>query len=258
MRRINKDKRGGIWDHFGDFMLALALTLFGLMLIWGYKVHGQNLESMQGCGQITGSRGECKISCDINTEVEFENVGCKGKENKCCVLNDENIRDVMLPGGFGGNSAYSFDVLSIAADMSGISACTPEANADGTTDDKTWKCKPNIAYKIPINIEIQNTGTGDLDVVAVPVVVVSGNADTVKPIGTFTGDKLSVPGGQSGTLKVTVSINSGDSKTGNYLNIYPYAKCDTRQCKRTDEKLQGIVSRNIDTSIMIKFVPTTT
>jgi hypothetical protein len=258
MRRINK-KGNFLTDNIGSFLLALAVAMVGLYLIWAYLLHGggNSLSAAGKCGALTGSRGECKAACDINIEVEFENVGCSGKENKCCVLRDENIRDVIIPPPYGGNTDYNFEVLSIALAEQPSGSCNYENTPTGTSDN-VIECRPKLSYRIPIRISVKNSGAGEVKVSAVPVVVVSGNADLVKPVGTYVGEVVTLQPGDTGDVLVDITISSSDSKENNYLNIYPYVKCETRKCKSTDEKSRGILGLNPDASITVKFVPTTT
>jgi hypothetical protein len=266
MKRINRNKKGNfLTDNIGSFLLALAVAMVGLYLIWAYILHGggTGLAAAQKCGALTGSRGECKMACDANIEVEFENIGCGGKDNKCCVLKDENIRDVMLPSGYGGNNDYNFDVTAIrlAAQPGVPNGCEVEQSPTGP-NDKSILCKPKLNYKITVEIDVENTGTEELTVSAVPVVVIGGNADLVKPSGTYVGKEETLPSG-GGTTKVyaDISISSTDSKENNYLKIYPYVKCETRRCKKSDEKSRGIldtVPTDSEEVITLKFVPITT
>jgi hypothetical protein len=248
---INK-KGNFLTDNIGSFLLALAVALIGLYLIWAYILHGggDSIGAAQKCGAITGSRGECKLSCDVNLEMEFENMGCEKRE-RCCVLIDADIRDVILPSGYGGNTEYDFDIESISVNL-------PECQEEsGSQNGNSWICAPRRSYKIPVQIEVINTGNNNIKASAVPVVVVSGNSDLVKPVGTYTGKEEDIGSGGAGTLFVEVGITSNDAKDGNYITIYPYAKCETRQCKRTDERSRGILEKMPDGSdefIIIKFV----
>ncbi len=257
-RRFRK-KGNFLTDNIGSFLLALAVALVGLYLIWAYLLHGVNPSSMNGCGQLTGSRGTCQISCDTNTEVEFENVGCKGKTNKCCVLKDDSITRTILPPPFGGTTEYNFEITDIRfnGDISSI-GCDQEPAPDGDTS-VTLRCPPMRSYRIPIAVVVSSTGTGPVEVLAVPVVIVSGNADTVRPPGTYVSkEKVDITSAQSAEAYVDVTLSATDSKEGNYVTIYPYAKCETRKCELADESRRGILSYSEEKYITVKFVRTTT
>lgn len=257
MRHIKRFHKKGnfLTDNIGSFLLALAVALVGLYLIWAYILYGVDQDAISSCGFMTGSEGICQISCDSETEIEFENVGCKGKENKCCVLKAGDIRDTILPPPYGGNDVYNFGVTSISFAQPPSAACTQETTAAGTDTD-TYLCLPGRSYTFKIDIGVENTGdpanVDDVKISAVPVVVMSGNSDTVRPYGTYTGKEVGLSAGTPVTADITIS--SSDSKEGNYMTIYPYVKCETRKCKLTDEKRRGIVAYDEEKYLTVKFV----
>jgi len=51
-----------------------------------------------------------------------------------------------------------------------------------------------------------------------------------------------------------IEISNTESKANNYIDIYPYVKCETRQCKSTDDLSRGILDRGGEEDyITIKF-----
>lgn len=248
------DRKGNfLTDNIGSFLIALAVALVGLYLIWAYLLHGVDYGATSSCGFMTGAKGVCQISCDADTEIEFENVGCKGKENKCCVLKEGDIRDTILPPPYGATD--EFTITSIGLESPPSASCTQDTSDASIS---TWICPPARSYTFKVAIGVEKTGTAvDNDyakISAVPVLVLSGNADKVMPPGTYTGKEI----GYAGTALADVTVSASDAKEGNYVMIYPYIKCETRKCKLTDEKRRGILTYDPEKYIMIKFVKTTT
>jgi len=250
------NKKGVMWDDIKNAVLAALAIGVGIYLIWAFLLHGAGTSAgaLQKCGALTGSKGECKELCNTATELTFENVGCTGVANKCCVRKAENMNDVILPSGYGGNSEYDFKVISIDFDSSlGLPAgCQPDSNVAS----KTIICTPNGRYSIPVVIQIKNVNRA-VEVYADPVVVINGNGDNMKKLGTYVGkvplklDAITL----TGEAKTTIEVGAGESTENDYWEVYPYAICITNECKKTDSsKSNGILSMNNNDLVTIKFI----
>jgi len=264
MKRKNiHNKKGSVLaDHGVEFAMAVIGLLICLYFAWAYLLHGagDNLSQMQKCGAYTGGRGQCALSCDRNTEYTVQGAGCS-KNEVCCVLIDENAQDVILQTPYGGSPTYDFSVLAISFDPNKpLTGCEYETTVSGQQDEKVIHCTPGHQYRISVAIAVESTGTDNppLQISAVPVVVITGNADTIKPAGTFAGPVVDLGSGTPPTAEIV--ITNTEAKADNYIDIYPYVKCDTmRVCKSTDPMKRGILNRGPeDEYLTIKFVPLTT
>jgi hypothetical protein len=248
------NKKGVMWSDIKDAILTAIVIAIGIYIIWAYFLHGgvKNVDTLQKCGSLTGNNGLCKESCD-STEMAFENLGCTGAKNICCVAKNKNMDDVVLPSGYGGNTQYDFKVTKIEFGEP-PDGCTFEKSAIDTII-----CKPGSAYQIPVIITITNLNRA-VEVYADPIAVINGNGDTVKGTGTFSGTepaKLSTKG-ETSKVSSEIIITAKESIDNNYWEIYPYARCITTECRKTDTSgSRGIMSMNNNELVTIKFIGTT-
>lgn len=251
MIKRHKVHKKGSWivDHLGEF-IVMAIVVGVLMYIaWSYLLHGagSQLTALQKCGALTGNSGVCKETCDSKVELELPNVGCKGLENKCCVLKDENIDDLGLPDGYGiPNDLYNFNIESFYIDTSQtIEGCTIGLTA--------WRidCKIGTEIQLPVGMDIINYGTKPVSVYAEPWIVIAGNGrNSVSAVTSPSAkdnpidiDGGSIDSGSVGKITTNIVISSSYSNLENkYLQIYPYATCSTEECQKggQDPKLQGL------------------
>ena len=263
---FKKTNKKGSWfvDNLGQMVLVAIGIGVGIYLIWAYVLHGggDSINSLQQCGALTGNKGQCKESCDTSLELELPNVGCKGITNKCCVAKDEGITDTVLPSGYGGTGALDFKVDSII--ISGTTAPTgcefDSKNSDGTINYKSMICTPGNKIRIPVEIAVSNTGTGKdpMTVFADPAIIINDNGDSLRGPGIYTGKSSVIISSDAskntGKITTNVDISVVDSKEGYYWKIYPYAKCTTTECKKTDTRSRGVLNLNRNDFIMVKFI----
>ncbi|MGV8141298.1 MAG: hypothetical protein ACP5NW_02565 [Candidatus Woesearchaeota archaeon] len=251
-----KKRKKGSWfvDNLGHLILMAICLGIGIYMVWAYILHGpsSSIDSAQKCGALTLNSGTCKETCDLSIEFELPDVGCEGVANKCCVIKDENMRDLLLPSGYGGDTRYDFEVISIELG-------TPPAGcrADVNNPRAAMSCTPGRAYTMPIVITIRNTGTSAMTgrVYADPLVVINGNGDNIRGPGRYntgTGSTLAVGG--TARLNANVAATASDAKLNDYWDIYPYASCVDRICRDTDSNSRGILSTNSDVYVTVKFV----
>jgi len=229
-------------------VIFVAAVLMGG--IWIFIIHGSfnTIKTTTQCGTLMGIKGECRITCDPNLEIESPIGGCKGKASKCCVRKEENMNDVILPTPYGGSQDYDFKVTDIAIKIPLPSGCRV------TAVDKSYVCDPNTRYIIPIDITVQNVNKG-VEVYADPVVVINGNGDNIRKPGTYTGTvKASLnSAGDTKIVSTKIEIAPNDAIPNYYWEIYPYAKCMTQNCRNTDPGTDGILSADQKDFITITF-----
>lgn len=246
-------KKKGSWfvDNLGQMVLMAIGLGVGIYLIWAYVLHGggDSINAAQQCGTLTTNNGECKESCDPILELEFPDLGCKGLTNKCCVVKDPDSGDVILPSGYGGDSTYDFEVVSIAF------GTTPGCTRD-PRNQKVAICPPNRQYSIPVTIIVRNTKTNIVPMVyADPAVVINGNGDNIRKPGTYTGKVgAQIPVNGQATVTTNIVVSVSDAKVNNYWDVYPYAICTDKLCKATDSQSRGIMSMNGNDFVTIKFI----
>jgi hypothetical protein len=258
MKRNRRNKRGNWFvENLGQIVLTAIGIGIGIYFLWAYVLHGagSSVNALQQCGSITGNKGECKESCDKSIELELPNVGCKGASNKCCVLKDDNMNDVILPTGYGGDDKYNFGILNIGIKdgEQGITAagCKPDNKALTII-----KCRAGQGVTIPVYININQIGKETVVVRADPVVVINDNGDSVKEhkyVGTTAANLAKDPV----QLLTEIVVASTDAKPNTYWEIYPYATCVSQGCKDSDKsQSRGIYKKDPTNSnvLTIKFV----
>jgi hypothetical protein len=250
-RRTILNKKG-LWSDIKSAIFTGITIGVGVYLIWAFVLHGggNTVNALKSCKSLTGSGGQCKSSCDSTLEYSLENVGCSGVNNICCIRKNENQGDVILPSGYGGDPDYDFKVLDIDFDPL-PPGCSPEKN----TASKTIICKPNMRYSIPVVISIRNVNK-PVEVYADPVVVINGNGDMIRKPGTYTGTaQLALATkDEEGDVRTHIEVDASESKDNDYWEVYPYARCISINCRKTDSASNGILSMNVNDLVTIKFI----
>jgi hypothetical protein len=272
MKHLHKK---GVWSDIKEAVLAIAILCACLYLVWAYILHGivPTQNTLQQCSALTGNGGVCKAQCDSTAEVAFPGLGCKGKTSLCCVKKNENMNDVILPSGYGGDTNYDFEVLSIDFVNPLPTGCQPDLADDAT--GKTIMCTPNRPYTISIQITIKNLYK-PIDVYANPVVVLNGNGDNII-VGKFPGAKITlktastvtpeiptadnenaitpIPGEAPEQIVTTnIKVTTDQTSENEFIDIYPYVMCDSAVCKKTDDPaMRGILNTNYKAMITVNF-----
>jgi len=255
MKKSRTNKKGNWFvENLGQIVLAAIGIGIGIYFLWAYVLHGggDTTKTLQTCGALTGSQGQCKEACDKNLELELPNVGCSGVANICCVLKDTGNGDVILPTGYGQSEKYDFSVGAIAVDKTtAIQKGCQIMNGDSSS----VRCTAGNDINIPIIITVTNTGTEKVNVFADPVIVIMDNADTVKE-NKFIGTRTDIAAKATVNLVTTIKISAADAKSNSYWEIYPYAKCDTSYCQGADLSSRGIYRKDPTNHnvLTIKFV----
>jgi len=260
MKSMNKK---GVWSDIKSALLAIAILGVSLYILWAYVFHGilPQAHTFEKCEGLSGNNGLCKESCDSTTEFAFPGVGCgNGKASTCCVRKNPNMNDVILPGGYGGDKSFEFEVVSINF------GALPGKCAFDTTDPlkskKTIICPPNYQQTIPIEITVRNL-YGAIIVFADPVIVINGNGDKMSKFGKYIGNtNVNLPKntaaapapGPEFIIKSDIKIASSEAIENDYWEIYPYVKCETKECKKTDDPAgRGILNYNTNDVLTISF-----
>ncbi|HYD03030.1 MAG TPA: hypothetical protein VEC16_01910 [Alphaproteobacteria bacterium] len=249
INNFRKNRKGNVvTDNMANLILMAVIIGIGIYFLWAYVLHGagDSIDAVQQCGALTGSKGVCKESCDLSAELEFTNLGCKGIANKCCIPKNENMDDVILPAGYGGNTEYDFEVISI--DFDSVGSCKKDPDNNGII-----LCEPGEEHEVVVIIDVKNI-YGETLTYGDAVVVINGNAKNIRGPGRYTGPSIKFTTGKTDRLRVNLEISAADAKNNDYWTIYPYATCTTAECKSTDTgRARGILSSNDDDSVTIKF-----
>jgi len=253
MKKKRTNKKGNWFvENLGEIVLTAIGIGIGIYFLWAYVLHGagSSAGNLQQCGSITGNKGACKETCDKSIELELPNVGCSGVANKCCVLKDDNMNDVILPTGYGGNGKYNFEIIGMGIQKgeAGIKAigCKPTNKALTTI-----KCKAGQDVTVPIYINIGQKGTEQVTVKADPVIVIDDNGDNIRA-GKYTGATAVDLTKDPVQLLTDVRITSTEAKSNDYWKIYPYATCTTQGCKDSDtSQSRGIYKKDATNSNML-------
>lgn len=223
--KLTKNKKGG--ETFQLVMTVIAL----IFLVWGiivmYQVFFPTKEvtkQMTTCGGIAQNLGNgfCKIDCDASFEKNFGKLGCpkEGDTQLTCCISEFSINT----DNYGGNAQYNFVISGIS--MKDNSNCKKESS------NNKYSC--NKGTNIEINTKIYNKGSKEISVISYPIVYLSnvqqkinkGSAQTIQP-------------SKSSTEYSNLTFKFTLSETGDYV-IYPAAICEMAECKKTDQRNEGI------------------
>lgn len=257
MKKSRTNKKGNWFvENLGQIVLTSIGIGIGIYFLWAYVLHGggDSVRNLQQCGSITGNKGECKETCDKSLELELPNVGCSGVTNNCCVLKDDNMNDVILPTGYGGDNKYNFAILSIGI-MGGEKGITGSGCSFDNRALTSMKCVAGQGITIPVYINIKQTGTELVTVRADPVIVMNDNGDSVKE-HKYTGATVVDMTKDPVQLITNIVITSSEAKPNTYWEIYPYATCVTKGCRDSDTSSRGIYRKDATNSMIltIKFI----
>jgi hypothetical protein len=246
---FKRNRKGNVvTDNMANLILMAVVIGIGIYFLWAYVLHGagDSINAVQQCGALTGSKGTCKETCDLSAELEFTNLGCKGIANKCCIPKNENMDDVILPAGYGGDTDFDFAVQSI--DFNSIGTCTNDPNNNGII-----LCEPGKEHVVIVAISVKNL-YGKTEPNGDAVVVINGNAKNIRGPGKYTGPSSTLASGETNIFTVRLDISAADAKSNDYWTIYPFASCTSADCKSTDTgRARGILSSNEDSFVTIKF-----
>jgi len=249
IKRKRTNKKGNWFvENLGEIVLTAIGIGIGIYFLWAYVLHGggDSIHTLQQCGSLTGNKGQCKETCDTSIELELPNIGCSGVANKCCILKDDNMNDVILPTGYGQSDKYDFSITLMNMDV-------PKGCKMDTAT--SMKCVQGNELTTTITITVSNTGAETVTVKADPVIVLNDNGDNVRE-GNYLGKPVDIKTKTDAKLTTDIKISSDEAKANTYWNIYPYALCDTQVCKDADTSSRGIYRKDATNSMVltIKFV----
>jgi hypothetical protein len=264
-----RSKKAGMSDTMTGLIGMVLLVFAGFWFINTFILDkgGKATDELTTCEVFSlGGKGICKAERGANC---YPIGGCPKDAKYCCIIMDDGSTGISLPENYGGSTSYDFGVGWIGVGTPYDVTKTPKRalpgspQAPGTTGKCYWAdtvnyislvCQAGIAVKFPIEINVPQRGRGAVYVAAVPRAVINDDPTTIY---NSSGTKALLT---SGEIKLTaiVEIQSNKAVTGSTVKIYPYAYCNTNECKRTDDKNRGILRRNPDdnTHITVTFVQT--
>ncbi len=259
MNKKKLNKKGDLkTDIPPEYIIILLILVVVIGIVIGVRHNtNKNTDAIQSCGSIGSivGAGVCKESCATG-ELSMEGFGCEGTAKYCCTSSG-NMVDVSLPVPYGkGTAALNFNVLTIEVD--GGEATLQNSNCVKNSPDlSSIKCLSDSDISIPIKIGVINRGSSATEILAAPVIVISGNAenmiiDQYRPKVPTT---LAVHNDMQ-YIQTTITISPDEAVLGSYWEVYPYALCTTQPCKNADTSSRGIYrTDNTHSNILtIKFV----
>jgi hypothetical protein len=255
---IRRNRKGVLGSQLLDIAVSALVLLVCIYFIWSYLLHGAstNLEQLQSCGNVATGKGICKESCNPDDELGIVGVGCSGVKKTCCISTSTQFQDTILPSPYGGDDkTTNFAVTDIGLgtyDLTQIGNC----KFDDPTYHTSLRCVQGTRVTLDVKIGLTGIGPHSLEAYASPVTTINDNQDSIKQVYDGT-EKKTVTQNARTEVHAVIVISESNAASNSYWKIYPYAVCDTPECKSTDTVQGKGIMKNIQngkTFLTIKFV----
>jgi hypothetical protein len=256
--RMNKmNKKGSfLQDNMGSIILVVIVVLAATIIYIQFYYNSNNeYQELRSCNVIGLGNGVCRNMEDTNC---YKIGGCPKEQAYCCISLEAKEKSI-LPATYGGNANYDFTIGYIGPNTP-VDADKKNTPPAGCTFDNSYQtsmvCKAGNVVNMPVKTQVINKGRAIITVKATPYYVINDDPNKIYNATGMTTLRLNSYGseGNTGEANATVSIRGVDAIDGTYIKIYPYAICDTRDCKREDSR--GVLRNNPDPEVYmtIKFV----